>query len=138
MLVEAFLRGLVVVGADLQGGVGAGLLGEGGQLDGLGGGVGAGAGDDGDAAVGGTDDPLDDLLVLFVVEGGRFAGGADGDDAVGAALDLESTSSSRVSKSTSPSLKGVIRATMEPLNILFSRIFCCDCGRGRIARPTVP
>jgi hypothetical protein len=35
----AFLRGLVVVGADLERGVGADLLGEGAQLDGLGGAV---------------------------------------------------------------------------------------------------
>ena len=62
VLIEPFLRGLVVVGADLQRGVSADFAGMGGQFDGLGGAVGAGAGDDGDLAVHDADDALDDLL----------------------------------------------------------------------------
>ena len=34
------------------------------------------------------DDP-DDVQMLFVIQGGRLAGGAAGDDGVGAVLDLE-------------------------------------------------
>jgi hypothetical protein len=49
VLVLAFLRGLVVVGHDLQLAVGADLLGKLGQLDGFFGGVGAATGHDGHA-----------------------------------------------------------------------------------------
>ena len=86
--VEAFLAGLVVVGIDGEPGGGAGLPGEGVEFDGLGGGVGADAGDDRDAAARRGDGGFDDALVLGPVEGGRFAGGSDGDEAVDAAGDL--------------------------------------------------
>ena len=89
VLVEAFLGGFVVVGEDLKRGVGADFLGGAGEVDGFGGAVCAGAGDDGDAACGFLDDDADDLDVFLGAQGGGFAGGAGGDDAVGAAFDLE-------------------------------------------------
>ena len=57
--VEAFLGGFVIVGADLEGCGGSGLLGGFGELDGFCGGVGSGAGDD------------------FAAAGGEFYGEAD-------------------------------------------------------------
>ena len=62
VLVEAFLRGLIVIRRNLQRGIGADFFGELGKFDGLGGAVGAGAGDDGDFAADGFYDVLDDLL----------------------------------------------------------------------------
>ncbi len=85
---EAFLRGLVVVGGHEQRGVGAGFFRLDGEGDGFAGGVGAGAGDHFAAPGGELDGAADDVEVLLVVEGGRFAGGADGDDAVDARGDL--------------------------------------------------
>ena len=58
------------------------------QADGLAGAVGARAGHDLDAAGRLLDHGGDDALVLLVVERGRFAGGADGRQAVGALLDV--------------------------------------------------
>jgi hypothetical protein len=88
VLVLAFLRGLVVVGHDLQLAVGADLLGKLGQLDGFGGGVGAAAGHDGHALGGLLHGHADDFAVLFDVDRGRFARGADHADAVGAFGDV--------------------------------------------------
>ena len=82
---HAFLRRLVVVGVDEEGGIGAGIFREAGEVEGLVGGVGAGAGDDFHfGAFGGLDGDLDNVVVFFVGEGGGLAGGADGDDAIGA------------------------------------------------------
>ncbi len=67
VLVLALLRGLVVVGHDLQLAVGAHPLGEPGQLDGFGGGVGAAAGHDRHALGGLLDADADDLAVLLDV-----------------------------------------------------------------------
>jgi hypothetical protein len=86
--VLAFLRGLVVVGHHLQLAVGADLLGEARQLDRFGGRIGAAAGHDGHAAGGLFDRHADDFLVLLDVHRGRFAGGADHADAVGAFGDV--------------------------------------------------
>jgi len=82
--VHAFLGRTVVVGDDLQRGVGADFPGVTRQRDRFGGRVAAGAGDDGDAAGHVVDGQLDQLAVLFRADGRRFAGGADDDDAVGA------------------------------------------------------
>ncbi len=86
--VLALLGGLVVVGHDLQLRVGAHLLGEAGEFDGLGRGVGAAAGHDGHALRSLFDGHADDLAVLLDVDGGRFAGGAHHADAVGAFCDM--------------------------------------------------
>ena len=86
--VHPFLRRLVVVRHDLEGGIGAHLLGIGRQLDGLGRGVAAGTRNDGDALVGLLDRHADQLTVLFHRHGRRFAAGADDHDAVGAFGDV--------------------------------------------------
>ena len=88
VLVEALLRGLVVVGHDLEQAVDADFGGELGGFDGGSGAVGAGAGDEGGVEL--VDDGqqlAEEDALLFVGEGGGFAGGAGDDDAVGAALD---------------------------------------------------
>ena len=74
---QAGLRGLVVVGGDLERAVGADLPGPPGQLQGFRCGVAAGARDDFDAAGGGLYGDADDLDVFMMVQGGRLAGGAD-------------------------------------------------------------
>jgi len=89
VLDQAGLGGLVVVGGDLQGAVHAHGLRLGGQFEGFGGGIGPGAGDDLHAPGGGFHDDADHLEVLVHVEGGGFAGGAHGHEAVDAARDLE-------------------------------------------------
>ena len=89
VLVEALLRRLVVVGSDLQGRVGADLLGELGQPQGLGRAVRAGAGHHLDPAGHRLDDEGDHPLVLVVRQRGRFAGRADRAEAVRAGRDLE-------------------------------------------------
>ncbi len=86
--VEAFLGRLVVVAGRMQGGVGADLLGEAGEVDRLVGRVGAGTGDHRHALPGGFDAQLDDALVLVVAEGGAFAGGADRHQPVRSLRDL--------------------------------------------------
>ena len=52
-------------------------------------GIGAGAGEHLDFAGGELHGQLDDADVLLAIHRGRFAGGADGHDAVHAALDLD-------------------------------------------------
>ena len=89
VVVKAFLRRLVVVGGDLQGGVGADFFGELRQAEGFGRAVRAGAGHDLDSAGDGLDDEGDDALLFLVAERGRLAGGAHRDEAVGAGGDLE-------------------------------------------------
>ena len=87
VLIEAVLHGLVVVGIDAEGGIGAGVVRELLELHGVVGAVAAGA-DDGDepAGVGEGDAGGDELAELALGEGGRFAGGAVDDDAFDAAV----------------------------------------------------
>ena len=80
--VQAFLRRLVVVRHDRQAGGGAGFLRRLGELDRFGRRVAAGAGDDRDAPARVLHGDADQLLVLVEVDGRRFAGRADDDDAV--------------------------------------------------------
>ncbi|SST10097.1 Uncharacterised protein [Acinetobacter baumannii] len=89
VLVHAFLGRLVVVRRHQQAGVGAAAFRGLGQRHRLAGGVGAGAGDHRDAALDLVDHATDHLDVLFHVQRGRFTGGADGDDGVGAFLQVE-------------------------------------------------
>ena len=88
--VEAFLRRLVVVRHHRQARRRApAVLRVRGQLDRFGRRVGAGAGDDRDAAARELDRRLDEQAVLVDVDGRRFAGRADDDDAGGAVRDVE-------------------------------------------------
>ena len=88
VLDEAGLAGLVVIGADQQGGISAGVLGVLGQIDGGGGVVAAGAGNDLDPAV----YPLDAVFhsgdVLPDGHSSGFAGGAADTDRVHTGGDL--------------------------------------------------
>ena len=88
VLVQAFLRGLVVIGGDVQGGVRPDIFGELGQRDGFAGVVGARAGDDGNAFVDLLDADADSGFMLVVGHRGGFAGGAAGHEAVDALFDL--------------------------------------------------
>mmetsp|Transcript_57662 Transcript_57662/g.135746 ORF Transcript_57662/g.135746 Transcript_57662/m.135746 type:complete len:208 (+) Transcript_57662:1182-1805(+) len=88
VLVNAFLRRLVVVGHDGQRAVRTDGLGIAAQFDGLGGRIGAGACQDGDAALGMLDRDADDLAVFLHADRGRLARGADHADAGGAGLDM--------------------------------------------------
>ncbi|MNX48298.1 hypothetical protein D3C86_788760 [compost metagenome] len=87
--IQAFLGRLVVVRHDQQAGIGAGFLGVTGQFDGFAGRVGAGTGDHRNAAIDLLDHGTDDCDVLVDVEGCRFAGGADGDNGMGAVFKVE-------------------------------------------------
>ncbi len=87
--VEALLGRLVVVGGDLQGAVGAYLLGHPGVLDRHVRRVGARARDYGHPPVRDPDDGPYDEPVLLLAHGRRLAGGAAGDEAVDALLYLE-------------------------------------------------
>lgn len=89
MAVQTFLGGLVVIRRHQQTGVGAAFHGATGEVDGLASGIGAGAGDHRHPAAHKLDDLADDLAMLFFIESGGFAGGAHGDDGVGALLDVE-------------------------------------------------
>ena len=84
VLVDAFLRGLVVVRHHRQAAVRADLLRKAGELDGLAGGVAAGARHHGHPPANVVYRDADDLAVLLDRHRGRFAGGADHPDAVGA------------------------------------------------------
>ncbi len=88
MAVEAVLGGLVVVGRDREGRIGADLLRVAGQLDGLAGGIRPGAGDDRHPAARRFDAQLHDPHVLLVAEGGRLTGGADRNQPLGSLRDL--------------------------------------------------
>ena len=88
MLVEAFLGGLVVVGADLEGAIGTEALGFFGEMDGFAGGVCSGAGEDFHAACAELDGVFDDFEVLVGGEGGGFSSGSDGHDAINAGIGL--------------------------------------------------
>ena len=89
MLIDTLFVGLVVVGGDEQQAVGSQALvskrlGEHGLR-----GVGARAGNDGDAACNMLDHGGDDGVVLVVGHRGALAGGAQGEDGVGAILQVE-------------------------------------------------
>jgi len=88
VLVEPFLRRLVVVGRDHEQRVGAGFLGVPGEVDRLGRVVGTGAGDHGDTALRLGDRPFHNLLVLVMAERRALAGGADRHQALRALGDL--------------------------------------------------
>ena len=89
VLVDAPFVGLVVVGGNEQQAVGAqALVGERLGEHGLRG-VGARAGDDGDAACNLLDHGGDNGVVLVVGHRGTLAGGAQGEDGVGAILQVE-------------------------------------------------
>ena len=89
VLIDALLRGLVVVGGDDQRGVGPGLGGPAGQPQGLVGAVAAGAGHDLDPPGRRLDHGGDHPLVLGVRERGRLAGRAHRADARRAGRDLK-------------------------------------------------
>ena len=88
MLIEAFLRGFVVIRSDEQGAVCAGFFGKFGELNGFDGVVGAGASENLDASFHLIDADLDDLPVLFMGKRGGFARGTDGDETVDAFFNL--------------------------------------------------
>ena len=89
MLVESLLAGLVVVGCNLQRCGGTGFLGGLREFDGFVRAVGSGAGDDFPAASGKFHGEFDDAVVFLVGERGALAGGAAGDDAGDAVVELE-------------------------------------------------
>ena len=88
VLEDALLRGLVVVGGDEQGGVGAGLFGEAGEADGFYRIIGACAGDDRHAALYLIHADADGGFMFGMGHGGGFAGGAAGHHAVHALFNL--------------------------------------------------
>ncbi len=88
MLKQALLGRLVVIWRHLQRAIRARLLRVLRQVDGFAGRIAAGAGEHFDFAAGKLDGQLDDMDVFVVVESGRFARGADGDNAINAAADL--------------------------------------------------
>ena len=89
VLIDTLFVGLVVVGGDEQQTVGAqALIGERLGEHGLRG-VGARAGDDGDASCNMLDHGGDDGVVLVVGHRGTLTGGAQGEDGVGAILQVE-------------------------------------------------
>ena len=88
MLVEALLRRFVVVGRDLQRRIRTGAFRFLCELYRLIGGVGAGTRDDFASSIDEFHGELDHAVVFLMGERGRFAGRADGDDAVDAALYL--------------------------------------------------
>ena len=89
MLVDALFVGLVVVGGNEQQAVGAqSLIGERLGEHGLRG-VGARAGDDGDASCNLLDHCGDDGVVLVIGHRGTLTGGAQGEDGVGAILQVK-------------------------------------------------
>ena len=91
MLIKAFLRRLVVIGADNQRRIGARLLGLPGQLDRVLGRVRAGSGNDRDPlALGDLDAQADQPLLLVIGESRRFAGRAARHQSVGSLVDLPS------------------------------------------------
>jgi hypothetical protein len=85
---HACLRGLVVIGRDDEGGIGADAFGVLDQADAFDGVVRPRACDDRHAPCGEFHDRFDDGFMFFVAERRAFACGADGDKAGGAAFDL--------------------------------------------------
>ena len=89
MLVKAFLGRLVIIGRHLQGGIRAGLLGMPGQLNGLACAVSSCSGDDRNPFIDRLNCDVNNPVVLFNAQGGRFAGGAAGHNGARAVFDLE-------------------------------------------------
>ena len=88
MAVDALRVALVVIGGDEQQAIGPQLLRPEALLQHGLGGVGARPGDDGHPARRGVDDAAERRVVLLVGHGGALAGGAQGQDRVGAAGDV--------------------------------------------------
>ena len=88
VLIEPFLRRLVVIGRDDEHRVGAGPLGMLGEIDRFLGRIRAGAGHDRHPAARLIDAPFHHLLVLLVGQRRAFAGGADRNQPIGALGDL--------------------------------------------------
>ena len=110
MLEQALLRRLVVIRRDLQRAVRAGFLRVLREIDRFLGGIRARAREDLDSARGEFHRQRDDLHVLLVIDRGRFAGGADGHDAVHSALDLHFDKAFERGPSNWPFLNGVTMA----------------------------
>ena len=89
MLVQAFLGGLVVVRGHQQATVGTGLHGALSQMQRLAGGVGAGASDHRNPPLDLPHHLVDHRDVFLIIERRRFAGGTDGDDGIGAVVDMK-------------------------------------------------
>src|SRR3974390_494707 len=88
VLVQALLRGLVVVGRDDQDGIRTRIFRVLGEVDGLAGRVGARPPDHGDALLGLVDAPFDHALVLVMAQGWAFARGPHWHEPVRAFGDL--------------------------------------------------
>ena len=89
MLINAFLRGAIVIRRNHQGPVSAGLFRFAREPNRFFGGIGAGAGDDRNAFVDGFDHRANDFVVLLMAQRGRFAGGAAGHDAMRAVVEMK-------------------------------------------------
>lgn len=89
MLEQAFLRRLVVIRRYQQARISASGLGVGGQLDGLARRIGACTGDDRNTSCNLSNHTADDLDVFAHIQRRRFTGGADGNNGVGALLQVE-------------------------------------------------
>ena len=89
MVVQPFLRRLVVIGADNQHAIGTGSSGIFRQTDGLGRAVRSSAGNHRHAARRLLDANLDAAVMLFMRQGRRFTGRADRHQAMRAVFDLE-------------------------------------------------
>src|SRR5262249_41573611 len=84
VLIESFLRGLVVIRRDHEHRIGARLLRMPRKLDRLGSGIRTGTGDHGNPSLRLLDAPADDTVVLLMRQGGALAGSPDGNQPVGA------------------------------------------------------
>ena len=89
MLIQAFLRGFIVIGRNQQGAVGADALGVPGKGNRLVRGVGSGAGNHGDPLIDDLHGQRHDAFVFRVREGGGFAGGSARDDPMRAVGDVK-------------------------------------------------
>ena len=89
VLIQAFLRRLIIIWCHQQAGVDSGLLGAAGQLDRLGGGIGAGTADNRNAAVSVLYHQLQAGAMFVHVEGRRLTGGAHGNNGVGPVFNMK-------------------------------------------------
>jgi len=89
MLVQAFLRGLVIVRNHQQAGVGTELFRFTGQLDGFPGAVAAGASDDRNTAINTLYDMTDGLDMLFRVQCCGLTRSANSNNAIGAVFNMK-------------------------------------------------
>jgi soluble lytic murein transglycosylase len=88
MLIKPFLRRLVIVGCDDEGGISPDLPGIAGQADGLFRRVGPGAGDNRNLSLGNFNRQCDDESVFLMTEGRRLPGGATGNETMRAFIQL--------------------------------------------------